>query len=78
MNKKILDTIIGENQPEAIKNITLTHSVSIICYIKNVSNKLNKNLSVTSLELIGILTFLLSREFGCGDKFLRMVEDAYT
>ena len=78
MNKKILDTIIGENQPEAIKNITLTHSASIICYIKNVSNKLNKNLSVTSLELIGILTFLLSRKFGCEDKFLRTVEDAYT
>ena len=43
---------------EAIKNRILLH-LSTICYIIDVSNKLNKNLSVISLELIGILTFLL-------------------
>ena len=43
---------------EAIKNRILLH-LSTICYIIGVSNKLNKNLSVISLELIGILTFLL-------------------
>ena len=43
---------------EAIKNRILLH-LSTICYITDVSNKLNKNLSVISLELTGILTFLL-------------------
>ena len=44
---------------EAIKNRTLL-DLSTICYIVDVSNKLNKNLSVISLELTGILSFLLS------------------
>ena len=43
---------------DAIKNRILLH-LSTICYIIDVSNKLNENLSVISLELIGILTFLL-------------------
>ena len=57
--QETLDTIIGEHQSEAIKNRIILHSVSTICDITDVSNKLNKNLSVISLELIGILTFLL-------------------
>ena len=40
--KKTLDTIIGENG-------ILLH-ISTICYITDVSNKLNKNLSVISLS----------------------------
>ena len=56
--KKTLVTIIGEHQPEAIKNIiTLLYTLSTICVIIDDSNKLNKNLSVISLELI--LSFLL-------------------
>ena len=51
-------TIIGEHQSEAIKNIiTLLYTLSTICIIIDGSNKLNKNLSVISLELI--LSFLL-------------------
>ena len=50
-------TIIGEHQSEAIKNITLLYTPSTICVIIDESNKLNKSLSVISLELI--LSFLL-------------------
>ena len=50
-------TIIGEHQLEAIKNITLLYTPSTICVIIDESNKLNKSLSVISLELI--LSFLL-------------------
>ena len=46
-----LVTIIGERQSEAIKNFTV-HILSTICVIIDESNKLNKNLSVISLELI--------------------------
>ena len=55
--QKTLDTIIGKRQ-KLFKNRILLH-LSTISYIFDVSNKLNKNLSVTSLELIGILTILL-------------------
>ena len=41
-----LDTIIRENQLAAIKNRTILHTLSIIRYIIDVSNKLSKNLSV--------------------------------
>ena len=43
---------------EAIKNRIVLH-LSTICYTINMSYKLNKNLFVISLELIGILAFLL-------------------
>ena len=51
---------MGENQSESIKSRVLLDTLSMICYIKDESNKLNKNLSVISLASIGILTFLLS------------------
>ena len=51
---------MDENQSESIKSRVLLDTLSIICYIKDESNKLNKNLSVISLASIGILTFLLS------------------
>ena len=51
-----LVTIIGERQSEGIKNFTV-HILSTICIIIYKSNKLNKYLSVISLELI--LSFLL-------------------
>ena len=44
MNQKT-DTIIGKNHSEVIKIRILLHTYSTICYIKDVSNKLNKNLS---------------------------------
>ena len=53
-----LVTITGERQSEAIKNFTV-HILSTICVVTDESNKLNKNLSVISLELI--LSFLLCK-----------------
>ena len=56
--KKTLDTIIGEKQKLLKKDYIYTLLLFVV-YIIDVSNKLNKNLSVISLELIGILTCLL-------------------
>ena len=39
-------TIISEKQSAAIKNKTIIHTHSIICDVVDVSNELNKNLSV--------------------------------
>ena len=50
-------TIIGEHQSEVIEKLTLIYTLSTICVIIDESNKVNKNLSVISLELI--LFFLL-------------------
>ena len=55
--QETLSTIIGKQQSDAIKNRTIFYTYSTICDITDVSNKLNKNLSVISLELI--LSFLL-------------------
>ena len=43
--QKALDIILSENRSAAIKNRTILHSVSTICNIIDVSNKLNNNLS---------------------------------
>ena len=53
--QKALDATIGEKQK--LSKIEYFY-ISSISYIIDVSNKLNKNLSVISSELIGILTFL--------------------
>ena len=53
--QKALDVTIGEKQK--LSKIEYFY-ISSISYIIDVSNKLNKNLSVISSELIGILTFL--------------------
>ena len=44
--KKTSVTIITEKQSAAIKNKTILHTLSIICGVADVSNKLNKSLSV--------------------------------
>ena len=46
--KKTSVTIISEKQSAAIKNQTIIHTHSIICDVVDVSNELNKNLSVIS------------------------------
>ena len=55
-------TIITEKQSAAIKKRIILHMISIICDLVDVSNKLNKSLSVISskslVEWIGILSFL--------------------
>ena len=50
--QKTLDKIIGKNQTAAIKNRTILHTLSTIQDIVDVSNKLNKNLSVISLQFL--------------------------
>ena len=42
---KTLDKIIGKKHSEVIKKRIFLHTLSTICYIKDVSNKLTKNLS---------------------------------
>ena len=44
--QQTLDNIIGQKQTAAIKNRTILHTLSTIRDIIDVSNKLNKNLSV--------------------------------
>ena len=44
--KKISVTIITEKQSPAIKNKLILHTLPITCDVVDVSNKLNKNLSV--------------------------------
>ena len=59
--KKTSVTIITEKQSATIKNKIILHTVSIICDVVDVSNKLNKNLYVISpkslVKWIGILSF---------------------
>ena len=50
--QQTLDNIIVENQTAAIKNRTILHTLSTIRDIIDVSNKLNKNLSVISLDFV--------------------------
>ena len=56
--QKTLDTITGEKQ-KLLKIDCFYTLLLFVLYIMDVSNKLNKNLSVMPLELIGILTILL-------------------
>ena len=55
--QETLDIIIGEHESTAIKNRKILHSFFTIYGIIDASNKLNKNPSIISLELI--LSFLL-------------------
>ena len=50
--QQTLDNIIGQKQTAAIKNRTILHTLSTIRDIIDVSNKLNKNLSVISLNFV--------------------------
>ena len=50
--QQTLNNIIGENQTAAIKNRTILHTLSTIRDIIDISNKLNKNLSVISLDFL--------------------------
>ena len=52
LQKILLDTIIGENQSAAIKYRTILQTLSTIRDIIDVSNKLNKNLPVISLDFL--------------------------
>ena len=49
--KKTSVTIVTEKKSAAIKNKTTLHTLSIICDVVYVSNKLNKNLFVISSKV---------------------------
>ena len=50
--QQTLDNTIGENQTAAIKNTSILHTLSTIRDIIDASNKLNKSLSVISLDFL--------------------------
>ena len=81
---QILNNVIGENQTAAIKNRTILHTLSTVRDIIDVSNKLNKNLSVISLDFFKAfdrldLNFIFSalEKFGYGQKFKQMIKICY-
>ena len=82
--QQTLNNIIGENQTAAIKNRTILHTLSTIRDIIDISNKLNKNLSVISLDFLKAFDrldlnfiFLVLRQFGYGQKFIQMIKVCY-
>ena len=50
--QKSLDAVIGENQSAVIKNRTILHIFSTIQEVTYVSNKLNSNLALISLNVL--------------------------
>ena len=74
-----LDSITDEHQSEVFKDrTTLLYTLFLlfcICDITDESNKLNKNLSVISLELILSVLLCISLDM---HKFIHMIQVAYT
>ena len=77
--QQTLDSITGENQTAAIKNRTILHTLATIRDIIDVSNKLNKNLSVISLDFLKAFDrldwdfiFLALEKFGYGKNFIHI------
>ena len=80
-----LDDIIGSNQTAAIKNRTILHTLSTIRDTIDISNKLNKNLSVISLDFLKAFDrldwdfiFQALEKFGCGKKVMHLIKICYT
>ena len=80
-----LDDIIGLNQTAAIKNRTILHTLSTIRDTTDISNKLNKSLSVISLDFLKAFDrldcnfiFQALEKFGYGKKFLHLIRICYT
>ena len=79
--QQTLNNIIGENQTVAIKNRTILRTLSTIRDTIDISNKLDKNLSVISLDFLKALDrldlnfiFLALEKFGYGQKFIQMIK----
>ena len=77
--QQTLDSIIGENQTVAIKNRIILHTLATIRDIIDVSNKLNKNLSVISLDFLKAFDrldwdfiFLALEKFVYGKNFIHI------
>ena len=82
--QQTLDSIIGENQTAAIKNRTILHTLATIRDIIDVSNKLNKNLSVISLDFLKAFDrldwdfiFLALEKFVYGKNFIHIIKVCY-
>ena len=82
--QQTLNNIIGENQTAAIKNRTILHTLSTIRDVIDISNRLNKNLSVISLDFLKAFDrldlnfiFLALKQFGYGQKFIQMIKICY-
>ena len=82
--QQTLDSIIGESQTAAIKNRTILHALATIRDIIDVSNKLNKNLSVISLDFVKAFDrldwdfiFLALEKFGYGKNFIHIIKVCY-
>ena len=79
-----LDYKIYKNQTAAIKNRTILHTLSTIRDIIDISNKLDKTLSVISLDFLKAFDrldidfiFLALEKFGYGQKFIKMIKVCY-
>ena len=82
--QQTLDSITGENQTAAIKNRTILHTLATIRDIIDVSNKLNKNLSVISLDFLKAFDrldwdfiFLALEKFVYGKNFIHIIKVCY-
>ena len=82
--QKTLDKIIDQNQTAAIKNRTILHTLSTMRDIVDLSNKLNKKLSLILLDFLKAFDrldfdfiFLALKKFGYGDKFIHMIKVCY-
>ena len=82
--EQTLDNIIGENQTAAIKNRTILHTLSTIRDIIDVSNQLNKNLSVMSPDYLKAFDhldlnfiFLALEKFVYGENSIQMIKVCY-
>ena len=82
--QQTVDNIIGENQTAAIKNRTILHTLSTIRDIIDVSNQLNKNLSVMSPDYLKAFDhldlnfiFLALEKFVYGENSIQMIKVCY-
>ena len=58
---------------------TILHTLSIICYLTDLSNTLNKQLTVVSSHKVDWgFTFSALHMFGYGNKFVYMIQVGYT
>ena len=75
-------TIITEKKSAAVKNKTILHTLSIICDVVDVSNKLNKQPLCNILKAFGRVdwdfAFSVLQKVGYGEKFIRTIKVAYT
>ena len=82
--QQTLEKIIGQNQTAASENRTILHTLSTIRDIIYVSNKLNKNLSVISLDFLKAFDrlgwdfiYLALEKFGYGENFIHLIKVCY-